>query len=112
MFVRSSIRRWTGVTFACLMVLLPLLTLEGQQQPPKKDQVALSPRDKEQLADALKYMAETVTLVNKGQAKAAEAQARQALEIHRKVWGEEHVDTSNSYFNLAAVMRQQGQRKE
>jgi CHAT domain-containing protein/tetratricopeptide (TPR) repeat protein len=68
------------------------------------------PRDKQkQLGNALRLNGQGISLYQQGKYRDAERSCREALEIRRKVLGEEHPDTAASYNNVAVCLQDQGQ---
>jgi CHAT domain-containing protein/Tfp pilus assembly protein PilF len=86
------------------------LVLDTKQYVENWKPLADLPRDKQVLlGTALRLHGQGMTLAQQGKYKDAEKQCREALDIRRKVLGEEHPDTAASYSWVASCLDAQGQ---
>jgi CHAT domain-containing protein/tetratricopeptide (TPR) repeat protein len=72
------------------------------------DPPALSAEDRAALAEAAALNRQAVDLYGRGDAKAAIHPAEKALAIHKKVLGEQHLDTATTLYNLGLLLHAQG----
>jgi tetratricopeptide (TPR) repeat protein len=84
-------------------------TLNARVQRDRLKHVAAQPAaSRQDLVTAIKLRAETDRLYQRGRYAEAEPLLRQGLAIYRKVLGEQHPDTAQSFNNLAVNLQDQG----
>ena len=73
---------------------------------------ALPDGDRAELASAIKLTEDVIQLMQQRRYAEAEPRHRRALEIHRRILGEDHPLTASSYNNLAINLDEQGRHAE